>query len=62
MSALFGSGPKPPAPPPPPPQIDDAASRLSEADRAARSAGRRTTIMTSDSGLPDLGTTTVTRR
>ena len=55
MSGLFG-GPKPMAPPPVP-QLDEAAMRRNEQDRAAK-RGRGTTILTSDSGLPDLGATT----
>mgnify|MGYP001809673049 CR=1 FL=1 len=61
MATLFGGGgPKPPAPAPPPPQVDDATARLNEQDRAARRSGRRTTVLTGDSGLPNLGTTTRT--
>ena len=60
MSTIFGGGPKPPAPAPPPPQVDDATARLNEQDRAARRSSRRTSILTSESGLPDLGTTTRT--
>lgn len=56
MAAIFGGGPKPPAPPPPPPQVDDAASRLNEADRMARKQGRRASILTDQGGLPNLGT------
>ena len=58
MSSLFGGGPKPPPPAPPPPQIDDAIARINEQDRTARRSGRRTTVLTGDTGLPDLGTTT----
>jgi hypothetical protein len=57
---LGGSGPKPQPPAPPPPQVDDATARINEQDRAARRSGRRTSILTSESGLPDLGTTTQT--
>lgn len=62
MASMFGGGPKPtpPAPPPPPPQVDDATARLNEQDRAARRSGRRTSVLTSDTGLPNLGTTTRT--
>ncbi len=58
MSGLFS--PKIPKPPkaPPPPQIDDARSRLDAVDRALRRRGRSSTILTSESGLPDLGSTT----
>lgn len=58
MSGLFS--PKIPTPPkaPPPPMIDDARSRLNEVDRTLRRRGRSTTILTSESGLPNLGTTT----
>lgn len=57
---LGGSGPKPQPPAPPPPQVDDAVARMNEQDRVARRSGRRTSILTSESGLPDLGTTTQT--
>lgn len=61
MATLFGgSGPKPQPPFPPPPQVDDAVARMNEQDRVARRSGRRTSILTSESGLPDLGTTTRT--
>lgn len=62
MSGLFGGGAKaaPVAPPPPVPQVDDATSKMNEADKAARRQGRKSTILTSDGGLPDLGSTTVT--
>jgi hypothetical protein len=58
MSGMFK--PKMPTPPkaPPPPMIDDARSRLNEVDRALRRRGRSATVLTSESGLPDLGTTT----
>lgn len=45
-----------PVAPPPVPQIDEAANRRMMQDRLAR-RGRGTTILTSESGLPDLGTT-----
>ena len=47
-------GPKVSAPPPPP-QIDNAVARRDQRDQAQR---RATTILTSESGLPNLGTTT----
>lgn len=54
MTGLFG---KPDVPPPPAvPTIDDAAARMNARDRALR-RGRGTTVLTSDTGLPDLGTT-----
>ena len=58
MSGMFS--PKIPKPPsaPPPPMIDDARSKLNQVDRALRRRGRSTSILTSESGLPDLGTTT----
>jgi regulator of extracellular matrix RemA (YlzA/DUF370 family) len=49
--------PKPTAAPPPP-MVDDARSRLNAVDRTLRRRGRATTILTGDTGLPDLGTTT----
>lgn len=61
MSALLGGGgPKAPAPIAPPPQIDDAQSRINSEDAVARRQGRRTTVLTSESGLPNLGSTTKT--
>ena len=57
MASLF-SKPAMPKPAAPPPQVDDANARLSDADRAARKVGRRTTVLTGDNGLPDLGATT----
>jgi hypothetical protein len=58
MSGMFGGG-KLAAPPkaPPPPQVDDARSSLNQVDRALRRRGRSTTILTGETGLPDLGTT-----
>ena len=58
MSGLFSPKIPKPTPAPPPPMIDDARSRLNEVDRALRRRGRSTSILTSESGLPDLGTTT----
>jgi hypothetical protein len=56
---LFGGGQSPtPQLPPPPPQVDDATSRINAEDKAARAAGRKSTILTSDDGLPNLGQTT----
>lgn len=60
MSGLFGGGPKAPPPLAPPPQIDDAQSRINAEDASARRQGRKTTVLTSDSGLPNLGSTTKT--
>ena len=60
MGGLFGGGPKAPPPVAPPPQIDDAVARTNAEDASARKQGRRTTILTSDTGLPNLGTTTKT--
>jgi hypothetical protein len=61
MATLLGMS-KPKALPPigPPPQVDDAQQRLNDQDRLAKRAGRKTTILTSEGGLPDLGTTTKT--
>lgn len=55
MSALFSS-PKAPTPPPPVPQVDDAAAQANAQDRMLR-RGRATTVLTGDTGLPDLGKT-----
>jgi hypothetical protein len=61
LLGLFGGGGAPkPILPPPPPQIDDATARLNAEDKASRLAGRKSTILTSDSGLPNLGSTTST--
>lgn len=61
MSGLFGGGPKAVAPqvvqPSPAPQVDDATAKINAEDAAARRQGRKTTILTSDHGLPNLGTT-----
>ncbi len=57
MGALFGGGPKPPPPPPPPPQVDDATSRINAENQSLRRPGRKATILTSDTGLPNLGST-----
>jgi hypothetical protein len=37
--------------------VDDATAKINLEDAAARRQGRKTTILTSDSGLPNLGTT-----
>ena len=61
MSGMFGGGgPKAPPPIAPPPQIDDATAKINAEDASARKKGRRTTVLTSDAGLPDLGSTTKT--
>lgn len=59
MSGMFGGGAQMPKPvqPSPAPQIDDATARINAQDAAARKQGRRTTILTGDQGLPNLGTT-----
>lgn len=44
--------------PSPAPQVDDATSRINAEDRVNQRKGRRSTILTGDTGLPDLGTTT----
>lgn len=54
MSSLF-SKPKVPEPPPVP-TVDDAEARKNAMDRKLR-RGRATTVLTSDTGLPNLGTT-----
>lgn len=54
MSSLF-SKPKVPEPPPVP-TVDDAQAQMNAADRALR-RGRGTTVLTGDTGLPNLGTT-----
>lgn len=61
MGFLFGGGQTAkPTLPAPPPQVDDATSRINAEDKNARLAGRKSTILTSDTGLPNLGTTSVT--
>ncbi len=58
MSGLFGGGATPKVvQPPPAPQVDDAVARINAEDTAARRQGRKTTVLTSDQGLPNLGTT-----
>jgi len=59
MSGIFGSAPKVNRPAPPP-MVDDAVAKLNAEDASARRLGRRSTILTSDNGLPNLGTTTRT--
>lgn len=54
MASLF-SKPDVPAPPAVP-TVDDAAARMNASDRALR-RGRGTTVLTGDTGLPDLGKT-----
>ena len=54
MSSLFSS-PKIPVPPPVP-MVDDAQARQNAQDRSLR-RGRATTVLTGDTGLPDLGKT-----
>jgi hypothetical protein len=54
MTSLF-SKPEIPAPPPVP-TIDDAAAMQNSRDRLLR-RGRGTTVLTGDTGLPDLGKT-----
>lgn len=54
MSGLF-SKPKVPEPPPVP-TVDDAEARKNAMDRTLR-RGRATTVLTGDTGLPNLGTT-----
>lgn len=54
MSGLF-SKPKVPEPPPVP-TVDDAQARQNAMDRTLR-RGRATTVLTGDTGLPNLGTT-----
>jgi hypothetical protein len=62
MSGILPKAPKPQAPsvPPPTPQVDDAVARMNDQDKVSRRQGRKSTILTSDNGLPDLGSTTVT--
>lgn len=61
IANLFGGGKTPkPVVAPPPPQVDDAAMRINEQDKAAKLAGRKSTVLTGDSGLPNLGSTTKT--
>lgn len=62
MAGLLGGGAKaqPAQVVAPPPQVDDATSKLNEQDKVNRRQGRKSTILTSDGGLPDLGSTTTT--
>lgn len=54
MASLFSKPKVPQAPPVP--TVDDAAARQNAQDRMIR-RGRATTVLTSENGLPDLGTT-----
>jgi hypothetical protein len=58
MSGLFGGGGvKSPAPPPPIPQIDNAIAARNAENQTLMQRGRATTVLTSDTGLPNLGST-----
>ena len=57
MGFLMPDPPPPPKPPPPIPQIDDAVKMRNEMDRNTLKRGRGTTVLTSDQGLPNLGST-----
>ncbi|MBK9156738.1 MAG: hypothetical protein IPM11_01180 [Micropruina sp.] len=60
MSGLFGGGVPKATVPAPPPQVDDATMKINAEDAAARRQGRKTTILTSEQGLPNLGSTSRT--
>jgi len=61
MGFLFGGGGgAEPVKTPPPPQADDATAQINAEDQKARQTSRRSTILTSDDGLPNLGATSVT--
>jgi hypothetical protein len=60
ISGLFGGSKPKVMTPAPPPQVDDAAARMNEAERAAKRKGRKSTVLTGDNGLPDLGATSQT--
>lgn len=55
MGFLFPKPPPPPAPAPPVPRIDDALLRVRDRQRESR-RGAASTLLTSEEGLPDLGT------
>jgi hypothetical protein len=58
ISGLFGGGKKAQVvTPPPAPQVDDATARMNEAEKMAKRKGRKSTVLTGDNGLPDLGAT-----
>lgn len=58
MSGLFGGGSTPKVvQPSPAPQVDDATAKINAEDASARRQGRKTTVLTGDQGLPNLGTT-----
>lgn len=57
MGFLAPKAPPPPPPPPLTPTVDDAAKRRNEADQRTLRRGRATTVLTGDTGLPNLGTT-----
>ena len=44
-------------PPPPVPQVDEATKMRNEQDRLYRRRAQGTTVLTSEGGLPNLGTT-----
>lgn len=55
MSFLMPKAPPPPVPPPPTPTLDDALVRVRDRDRSGGRRGRAADILTSDDGLPNLG-------
>jgi len=58
MSGMFGGTKMKAAAVAPAPQVDDATAKINEQDARARKQGRRATVLTGDSGLPNLGVTT----
>jgi len=57
MSGLLGIKTPTPTPPPPVPSIDTAVAARNAEHQTSVARGRATTVLTSDSGLPNLGTT-----
>lgn len=55
MSFLFGGKSKDPVMPPPAPQVDDAIAKRRREDSSLARLGRASTVLTSEGGLPDLG-------
>jgi hypothetical protein len=62
MGGLFGGSQVKAAAVAPAPQVDDATAKINAQDAEAKKRGQKATILTSDTGLPNLGVTTTTGR
>lgn len=60
MSSLFSSPKIPAVTAQAAPQVDDATAQINAEDTKARKQGRKSTVLTSSSGLPDLGSVSKT--